>query len=236
MLSFRAAVLRLCPVEECRYLGIIILKHFICILTSKWSVDPDRLSRGLVSRDEGMFLENVTLQLPSVSRRVWGGNCIPVWPRTFLSRTLGFQAQSILLHFPHSLNTLQQSRWKVTNASETFLKKTFNYLFFPSDFLAVGQRSTLGTNRFCDLIKTSCACSGTSFKPAAETLALWLKIPALISTWFCGHHHSCSPLLEWRLGLGYFSRIYFLLCSLLCPAVGRGNSAQETHLILLSYA
>lgn len=115
------------------------------------------------------------------------------------------------------------------------LEKTFNYLFFPSDFLAVGQRSTLGMNRFCDLIKTSCACSGTSFKPAAETLALWLKIPALISTWLCGHHHSHSPLLDWRLWLGYFSRMYFLLCSLLCPAVGRGNSAQETHLILLSY-
>lgn len=148
MLPFRAAVLRLSPMEECRYLGIIVLKHFICILTSKWSNDPDRLSRGLASRDEGMFLGNVTLQLPSVSRRVWGGNCIPVWPRTFLNRTLGFQAQSILLHFPHSLNTLQQSRWKVTNTSETFLKKPSIIYFFLQIALLLAKEALWGRTDF----------------------------------------------------------------------------------------
>lgn len=38
------------------------------------------------------------------------------------------------------------------NTSETSLKKKI-YLFFPSGFLAAGQRSTLGMNRFCDSIK-----------------------------------------------------------------------------------
>lgn len=79
----------------------------------------------------------------------------PWLTQKLLSRTLGFQAQPISCSL--ALPTLPQHfaviQMKGHEHIRNILEKKIISLFFPSGFLAVGQRSTLGMSRFCDLIK-----------------------------------------------------------------------------------
>lgn len=125
---------------------------------------------------EGVF-EQGTVSLFELEQHCWGG--------------LGNFRTTPLLHFLHLLSALQQSKWKVTKTLAILLKETSFLSFSLQISLMVAQEPLRrGTTSLTESYPLGFALQSTtskSFKPAAETLALWLKMPRLIFTWLHGH-------------------------------------------------
>lgn len=177
-----------------------------------------------------MLLKNVTLQLPSVSAEGFEEGIVSLADPETPEQNFGISgtAHSLFSCSSHTSSTLcsNSDERSPTHQKHPWKKPKFIYFSLQVSLL-LAKEALWGWADF--VIWSNLLCF--SLKPAAETLAVWLKIPTQISPWF----HGPFPFtpLEWRLG--YFPKIYFLLFSLLCPAVGGGNSAQETHFILLSH-
>lgn len=173
-----------------------------------------------------MFLKNVSLQLPSVSAEGFEEGIVSLadpehsWANSGISGT----AYSLFSYSSHTSSTLC-SNAKVTNTSETSLKKS-SFLYFSLQVsLLLAKEAVWGWTDFVTWPNLSCL----SLKPAAETLAVWLKTPTQISTWF--HGPFLFTPLEWRLG--YFPRSIF--CFAPCSVQLWEGGILHRKLILFSF-
>lgn len=114
-----------------------------------------------------------------------------------------------------------------------YWKKPLFIHFFPSDFTDFGQRSTSEMNRLPYWIISSCVSSTTYhrylFKTSSrhqDIVAEGAKVNFHLVAWTLAFHFTPRVLLEWRLWLGVFFNIYFLLCLLLQSAGAGGRFAQ----------